>query len=260
MSIDVEKAARQLLEVRATGMRLTELPEDCRPKSLDDAYAIQTTVQAQLCDVTEGGFIGYKVGAAAAGAMKNFGLDEPFSGTLIDQFMVQSPAEIPADGCFSRIIECEFAFKMAEDFLPPAAPYDLDAILGGVACLVLSIEVVDSRFASPQNGLHVIADSGGAGYWIKGPEIANFHDIDFEDYSVKLLVNGEEAATGYSTNVYDSPLNSLAWLVNHICLKGRDIKAGDYITVGTFNTPHPVNPGDNVVADFGDLGKVEVQF
>jgi 2-keto-4-pentenoate hydratase len=262
MTIDVKKAARLLLEVRATGVRISELPDDCRPTNLDEAYAIQAEVQGQLKDATEGAVIGYKVGAAADGAMKNFGLEEPFAGTLLDQFMLESPAGIPSDGCFVRVIECEYAFKMADDFLPAAAPYDLDAIVAGVASLVLSIEVVDSRYidSSKVGGLQVIADSGGAGYWVKGQEIIDFHDIDFEDASVSLLVNGEECATGQSSNVYGSPLNSLAWLINHVCLSGREVKAGHYITVGTFNAPMPVNPGDYVIADFGQLGKVEVGF
>lgn len=262
MNIDVEMAARLILEVRASGLRLTELPAECNPTSLEDAYAVQASVQRQLAGATDGAFVGYKVGAAGEGAMRGFGLEEPFAGTLIDQFVFESPVSIPADGCFIRMIECEFAFKMADDFLAAAAPYDLDAVFAGIDTLVPAIEVVDSRFQAnpPGGGLTVIADSGGAGYWIKGTETTAFQELDFEDCSATLLINGEPVAEGHSTNVYGNPLLSLAWLVNHLCAKGGGIAKGDYATVGTFNAPYAANVGDLAVADFGLLGKVEVQF
>ena len=37
-------------------------------------------------------------------------------------------------------------------------------------------------------------------------------------------------------------------------------KAGDVVTTGTMTGAVKVAPGDNVVGDFGDLGKVEISF
>ena len=262
MGIDIDRAARLLLEARATGARLPELPAECRPNSLDEAYGIQTAVQNGLVAATEGAFIGYKVGAAGEGAMRNFALDEPFAGTLIDQLSFESPVTIPADACFVRLIECEFAFKMGDDFPAAAAPYDPEAVFAGIDSLILAIEVVDSRFQGDTagRGFDVIADSGGTGVWIKGREITNFRDLDFEDCSVTLKVNGAAVANGHSSNVYDNPIHSLTWLVNHLCNRGGGIAKGDYATVGTFNTPVAVSVGDLVVAEFDGLGSVEVQF
>ncbi len=262
MTIDVAKAAGLLVEVRASGIRLDSLPDDCRPTSLSEAYAIQQAVQQTLATATDGSIAGYKVGAAGEAAMTGFGLEEPFAGTLLDSFMFTSPASITRDSCFIRVIELEFAFRISEDFAAAAAPYDLDAVLAGVDQLAVSIEVVDSRYLdlAGAGGLQVIADSGGAGVWIEGPATADFHDLDFEDYPATLRVNGKAVATGNSANVYGNPLHSLAWLINNICARGGTVGAGNMVTTGTFQPPTPVDVGDFVSGDFGALGTVEVQF
>jgi 2-keto-4-pentenoate hydratase len=256
------QAAARLMDVRRTGDLIEALPDDLRPRSLDDAYAIQSAYVDLLAEATGSQRIGYKAGATGDAPQKMLEIPEPFTGVLLSAFVHDSPAVIPADGCFHRILEVEFAFRMADDLPAAAAPYDDAAVMASVGSTILAIEVVDLRYAGAMKagGLHVIADGGGLGHWVRGPEINGLPDIDFADYPVKLLINGEVAQDGSSANVLGNPINSLTWLANTLCARGGGLKAGDLVTTGSCTPPTPAKAGDVVVGDFGDLGRVDITF
>ena len=56
------------------------------------------------------------------------------------------------------------------------------------------------------------------------------------------------------------PRNALTWLANTLSARGMGLKAGQIVTTGSAANVIKVNPGDTVVADFGDLGVTEVHF
>lgn len=255
-------AAARLMEARRTGTLIEALPDGLRPGSLDDAYAIQAAHLAMLAEASGSTPIGYKAGATGDAPQQALKLAGPFRGVLLSAFVHDSPAEIARADCHHRIIECEFAFRMADDLPAPAAPYDDAAVAAAVGSTLLAIEVVDLRFSNGMQagGLQIIADCGGLGHWVKGPESAGLPDVDLEDHPVRLLINGDVVQQGSSANVLGNPINSLTWLANDLCAAGGGLKAGDLVTTGSCTAPTPAKPGDGVVADFGDLGQVSVSF
>ena len=48
--------------------------------------------------------------------------------------------------------------------------------------------------------------------------------------------------------------------MNQLSGQGLTLKAGEIVTTGTCATPLPIAPGDEMVADFGVLGRVSVRF
>lgn len=255
-------AAEALMQVRRTGVQIDALPDDCMPRTLADAYAIQRAYVPLVEQFTNGRQIGYKAGATGPAPQQALGLEEPFRGVLLSSSVHESGASIPPGTCFLRIAECEFAFRMGDGLPPSAGPYDLDAVRGAVASVILSIEIVDLRLSGGlgAGGFQVIADNGGGGLWIQGTEISDLDAIDFDDWPVNLVVNGEVVHEGNSAAVLGNPLHSLAWLANELCQNGLGLKAGDIVTAGSCTPPTPVNEGDEVVADFGSLGRVSVSF
>lgn len=256
-------AAEALMEVRRTGKQIDALPSDCMPQAVADAYAIQRAYVPLVEQFTNGRPIGYKAGATADAPQKMLGLEEPFRGVLLSSSVHENGASIPSGTCFTPIAECEFAFRMGDGLPPSAGPYDLDAVRAAVAGVILSIEIVDLRIAGGlggAGGLQVIADNGGGGLWIQGAEIDDLDSIDFDDWPVNLVINGEVVHEGNASAVLGNPLNSLAWLANELCQNGLGLKEGDIVTAGSCTPPTPVNEGDNVVADFGSLGQVSVSF
>ena len=59
---------------------------------------------------------------------------------------------------------------------------------------------------------------------------------------------------------FQTPRTALTWIANHLAQRGIGLKAGDVITTGTCITPATIGPGDEMVAEFVDLGRVAVTF
>ena len=79
-------------------------------------------------------------------------------------------------------------------------------------------------------------------------------------HPVILFHNGTEAGRGSGANALGHPLNALAWLADQGVLGGRGLKAGDLVTTGLVTPFVYAEPGDQVRADFGALGEVELRF
>jgi 2-keto-4-pentenoate hydratase len=60
--------------------------------------------------------------------------------------------------------------------------------------------------------------------------------------------------------VLGDPRAALVWVANELRRLGTGLRAGDVVTTGTTTTPAGIGPGDDVVAEFGELGRVEVRF
>jgi 2-keto-4-pentenoate hydratase len=56
------------------------------------------------------------------------------------------------------------------------------------------------------------------------------------------------------------PRLALTWLANELISHGMHLKQGDTVITGTCVVPVPVSDGDDMLADFGDLGQIAVQF
>lgn len=259
----IAAAVAALIAGRAEKRAIAGLPDGARPSTPAEAYAIQDALIPALLDLAGGGqVIGYKAGATNPAAMANFSIEEPFRGYLLSTLTHDSGVTLAPDACVAPILEAEFAFRMSDDLPAPAAPYDLDAVVGAVASVIIAIEVVDVRYTQGlgAGALQIIADQGGNGFWIRGSEREQFDGIDFGDFPVTLYVDGKLADEGNAMNVMDNPLNSLAWLANHLCSVGMGLKAGDVVTTGSCTKPLPAAAGQTALADFGELGKVEVSF
>jgi 2-keto-4-pentenoate hydratase len=55
-------------------------------------------------------------------------------------------------------------------------------------------------------------------------------------------------------------MNVLIWLANQQSRLGRGLDAGAIVTTGTCTGLDPVRVGDRAIADFGQLGSVQIMF
>jgi 2-keto-4-pentenoate hydratase len=58
----------------------------------------------------------------------------------------------------------------------------------------------------------------------------------------------------------EDPLNALAWLANELPRWGRSLQAGEFVTTGTCTDVYTAQAGDEIRADFGALGSVELKL
>ncbi len=237
---------------------LAALPDDCRPHSLEEGYAIQDAMAA----LHGGELIGWKIAATSTEGQRHIGVTEPLAGRLFAEFCHPDGARLPAGKLHMRVAEAEFAFRMAKDLPPRASRYATAEVMEAVATLHLAIEVPDSRYrdfarvGAPQ----LVADDSCACFFVLGDEAVGWRTIDLAAHPVVGHKNGAVAERGSGADVLGDPRIALAWLANDRAARGDGLKAGQIVTTGTCIKPVTIVPGDLVVADFGVLGRVRVQF
>ncbi len=239
--------------------RIAALPESCRPRNHAEGYA----AQALLSGLSGWPALGWKIAATSSAGQKHIGVDAPLAGRLLEGKLHESGAELPAAHLYMAVVEAEFVFRLAEDLPARGRDYTAQDVAAAVAALHLGIEVPDSRFedftivGAPQ----LIADNACSEYFVLGaaaPE--SWREIDLAAHHVALAINGATAAVGAGAKVLGEPRRALAWLANDRITHGVPLGAGEIVTTGTCIVPAAIVAGDHVVADFGALGRVSVQF
>ena len=240
-------AAAILLKARQTSTPIDDLPGACRPSSTEEAYAVQRAVARQL-----GAVGGWKVGAPGADA-------DIACAPIFASLVVPSPARFPSHGLRLFCIEAEIAFRFARGV--PAGG-GRDAVLAAVGSVHPVIEVVESRFTDFRKAdkLSVLADNISNGALVVGPAIADWQKLDLARPPVRVLFDGEEVARCRAGNTGGDPVRLLVGLVNHAAAQGLPVEAGQIVTTGSVTGMSFAKAGIQVVADYGDFGKVEVAF
>lgn len=254
----IERAADALLAANRERRRIPDLPEGCRPANEEEAIAICDAVTRK----TTGAVGGWKMGAADPTARQKLGLKEPFTGMILSELVYETPASFPFASLLRPVVESEYAFRMADDLPPRGTPYDREEVSRAIAALHVGIEVPESRLADGHTlgGLGTVADLGAVGRYVMGKGYAEWRDFDLVGQDVVLWINGKEAGRGTGASVMGHPLDAMTWFANYLARKAGGLKAGQFVSTGSCTGIIPAKPGDSCVADFGPLGKVQVDF
>ncbi|MBW8270836.1 2-keto-4-pentenoate hydratase [Caldovatus aquaticus] len=255
-----DEAAALLWRHWREGRRLAALPEALRPATRAEGYAIQARLAARSAHPP----LGWKIAATSAAGQAHIGVDGPLAGRLLAEGWHEAgSATVPFGANRMRVAEAEFAFRMARDLPPRAAPYTVAEVLDAVATLHPAIEIPDSRFAdfAAVGAAQLIADNACAHQFVLGPAAAaDWRARDLAAHRVRGTVAGRLQREGVGANVLGDPRAALAWLANELSRHGITLAAGQVVTTGTCLVPLPVGPGDAVFADFGPLGSVAMRF
>jgi 2-keto-4-pentenoate hydratase len=246
--LQIERAAHILVQARRDMKPLMGLPEPLRPTSMSEAHAIQDEVSHQLGKLIGG----FKAMAPADG--------EPTRGIIYGGTIHGSPCEIPALTVPQCGVEGEVAFVFRRDLPRRDEAYTRDEVAEAIeACA--AIEVVHSRFdrQAPVSNLDKLADSISNGALVHGAPCSTWRDLRLGDLKVTLSVNGKiqlEQTGGHATG---DPLGIAVVLANIWREKGG-VRAGQFVTCGTFTGLKYLEPGDMCVVRFDGLGAAEVRF
>jgi 2-keto-4-pentenoate hydratase len=259
----VDNTCGQLLfEARTGHVRLAGLPEAVRPRTSEEAYRCQDILVDQLLERYGGVGIGYKIACTNVTAQRQLNVAGPFHGRMTSAFCFESPARMEASRFFMRVVEAEFAFRMARDLPPVSGDRSNAEVAEAVEGVLPGIEIVDSRFEdwTTIGALSLIADNACHAAWVKGALTKEWRGIDLAAQPVRLMVNGNLHREGSGRAVLGHPLNALTWLANQLSLQGRGLKAGEYVTTGVTMEVYMGQRGDRITADFGPLGGVDLEF
>ena len=258
----ISNAAEFLVNNRRLDQVADTLPPDLQPANWEEAYATQQVlVDHQLSD-HGGKLVGYKIAATNPVAQEMLGVEGPLFGRLLSAFVHAAPAEFAANDFQTRVLEPEYAFLMKDDVPAGQQDFTAESIASYVAGVLPSIEIVNHHFTNLKQagGMVLVCDNAVHGAWLHGKNQESWTDLDMTNTEIRLLANGQIDSTGNGTNVLEHPLNALAWLANELPKFGLQLSAGDYVTTGLTTKVYAATPGDQVTADFGPLGSVELKF
>ena len=225
----------------------------------EDAYAVQRE-SATLAGLPRAG---WKVATTSEVAQRLLDTSEPATAPMFQPLCFESPAEIAIFEGQSTSVESEFAFRFDRPLPRRDTAYSREEVLAAVGALFTAIEVVACRFEGGFAGLggaRLIADMAANLAWVRGAETSDWRGRDLRSHPVVLSKNGETVAEGNGAQVLGDPLNVLEWTANHLSGLGDGISAGEVVSTGTCTGVVPVAPGDTLIANFADLGEVEVRF
>ncbi len=245
-----------LLETRATH-RAAAPPSQSRPLSLADAYRIQDELRDALVNRGER-LVGWKAGFTSKGPQRAFGVDHPVCGFLLASGVFPTGEAVPVARFAQLAVEVEVAFVMRRELAGPgvSAATALTAVEGALPAL----ELVDFRFGGTPTAADAVADGVFANAIVLGQPLTPVAAIDLALEGVVYEQNGQVAATNTAAEVLGNPLNSLAWIANHLAGRGLGLRAHDIVMTGSISTLLRPTAGDVVSARFTRLGSVSARF
>ncbi|PUE06165.1 MULTISPECIES: 2-keto-4-pentenoate hydratase [unclassified Limnohabitans] len=242
---------------------LITLPMNCRPVNAQQGYA----AQAQLPLVSGRSVLGWKIAATSANGQAHINVSGPMAGRLLSGQVFDNGATVPSVGNRMRVAEPEFAFAMAQDLPPQAAPYTQQQVMAAVATLHPALEVPDSRLDpfTAAGEAQLLADNACARHFVLGPAAPDlWRDLDLSTYPVHARVQHgstlKYTRDGTGGNVLGDPRIALTWLANQLSDLGITLQKGQVVTTGTCMVPLELAPGDSASADYGPLGCVNMIF
>jgi 2-keto-4-pentenoate hydratase len=243
-----KQAAALLVQARRSMQPIAGLPEECRPASVTDAHDIQDATTEAL---------GKTVGAFKAMTPPG---GEPNRGVIYDGTILPTPARMPAADVPACGVEGEVAFIFRRDLPPRERPYTRDEVSAVVDPLA-AIEVVHSRYADRNtvSNLENLADSISNGGFVPALPVADWRGLKLGELHVRLSVNGETVLEKDGGHPIGDPLGVAVALVNMVRGKGG-VRAGQFVTCGSWTGLRFLKPGDVCGVRFEGLGEAEVTF
>src|SRR5262249_16934459 len=144
---DRAKAADILLAAEREKKQAVQLSTTWPAITIEDAYAISTLVKDRK--VAAGAkLIGHKVGLTSKAMQQSSQIDEPDSGHLLDNMLVNDGAKVAhASYCVPRV-EPELTFILREPLKGPGV--GLADVLRATEYVIPSIEIIDARAQNPR--------------------------------------------------------------------------------------------------------------
>ncbi|WP_206243612.1 2-keto-4-pentenoate hydratase [Novosphingobium terrae] len=252
----MSEAARAFVAARRAAQGLERWPGDL-PQELDDAYALQSEVQAAWGKPTGGVKVGRVLGAWA----ERFGVDRfagPICAATIRQAVAGEVAPFPVIAGGTALLECEVIAMLGRD-APDDTGISSEAARGLVASLHIGIEIAGSPMAdiNALGPLASVACFGNNNGVIIGPPIAYWQMLDLASLHCVARIDGEEAGRGDTARLPGGIWTALTFACAQQARLGRPLKAGDIVCTGALTGMHPLAVGQRAQADFGPLGQVD---
>lgn len=233
---------------------------DGRPATLDEAYAIQSEFVDRALRSGTDSVAGYKVGLTTEKMQKFCGVTEPIAGLILKSSVHASGARLrKAD--FHRLgIESELALRIGKQVPVVRPDSKVDDLIEYVDAIAAAFEVIDDRDANYARleASSIAAENSWNKGMVLGEPLSPTAFGDLRDIEGRLSINGEQIATGSSSDVMAGPLSVLAWVAQFAQASGQELRPGQWIMTGSIIPTKFAAAGDTYSFQLGPLSPVTV--
>lgn len=226
--------------------------------SVDDAYAVQG-LWADRRRAEGRQLVGRKIGLTSKVMQVATGITEPDYGVIFDDMVYESGDTIPFDAFTSVRVEVELAFVLGAPL--SGAGVTVDEVLGATEYVVPALEILSSRIQlEGRTIVDTISDNAAMGAMVLGDAHTDPAGLDLPWVSAVLRRNGNIEESGVAAAVLEHPAAGVAWLAGKLAQHGASLAAGETILAGSFTRPIWIERGDDVLADYRELGTIACRF
>lgn len=253
----VEAAAKELKRQHEAREQSRRLPDDLRPHDMDEAYDVQEALHRLWLAGGGRSGAGWKVALTSKVMQQLCGVDQPAAGCILSDRVHESGTAIRAADWLRVGVESELAVRLARDLPATGRPHDRESAAAAVAACMPAIEIIDDRSADYKqlDLLTLVADNAWNGGVVLGPEVSGWQGLDLGTVAGRMVINGETVGEGHGRDVLGHPLESVAWLANHLNRRGTMLRAGDVVMTGSVVATKWLKQGDEMRTVFDGLGE-----
>lgn len=250
----IDQAAQLLKSARLEKKGFDRFPEDIRPTTIVNAYA----VQSRFLDIMGWDVEGWFLANTNVKIQELIRYTEPFYGRRFAALVFTSPATIRVSELPPIELECEFGFRLKHDLPTRDEDYSRAEVEDAIATVHPTIDIVAPYLKNwtEHDIFSIIADNSADGALVYGEGVSNWQALDLINMNVTLSVGGKVERQGIGSDVLGDPVAALVWMAN----AGNGLRAGYVHHTGTATGLYKVEAGDEVVATFDELGAVSICF
>ena len=196
---------------------------------------------------------------------RTMNISESDFGYLLDDMVFDNNSTIHTDNFLDPRIEVELAFVLKNEIKGPNV--SMEEVMNATEYVVPALELIAARSfrIDPDTGYKrtvkdTISDNAANGGIITGGKKMKPGELDLRWISALLIKNGEIEESGVAAAVLNHPANGIAWLAKKYHDFGLALLPGQVVLSGSFTGAVKLKKGDEIQADFNEMGVVNCYF
>ncbi len=257
----IHRVARERFNGWRERKRFSQLLGDDRPADMAEAYHIQAQVYQLMQDEAGfSGFAGHKVALTSPAIQEMCGVDQPAYGSILTEYVHDNDHEANLDDFIRMGIEFEVAVEIGKD-LPTDIEHTKETVAEYISAVMPAFEMIDDRDAdySHLDAMSLLADRCWCSGIVLGKRNENWQHLDIGNLTSEVVWNGDADEKGHTGDALGHPLNSVAFVANHLSENGQQLKAGEIIMTGSALKTRFPKPGDTATYRIDGLGEVSMR-
>jgi 2-keto-4-pentenoate hydratase len=171
---------------------------------------------------------------------------------IFDNLFFNGGSNIPRSLSGDCGMECEIAFKIANDMPPRTTPYTAEEVAANIESACITVELLHSRlpakYQSPRNAQ--LADLLSNAALVVGAPTKDWQKRDLKNIAFEFKDDGKTILARQGGHPTGNPFGGVVALANHLSSRGMTLNAGAIVTAGSYSGVHFAPEGGSFLVQF----------